>query len=87
MSPRSESSELNSNPQGPVGDEAAPDDFEAFCQKQILRVKKLLEGQTPTRTPSVNATPVSHAVGKRKPSLSQTELEGMPWPPSLRRKT
>lgn len=59
-------------------------EIEALCQTQIVRISRQpmsasplagLEGQTPTNL-DADAMPVSHAAGKRKPSL--TELDQMP---------
>lgn len=70
------------NPLEP-SEEGALDDFETFCQSQIYRVKDTLEA-LPSTKKAAGVTPARHAVGKRKPSLSQMELEGQPWYPNLR---
>lgn len=61
-------------------------EIEALCQTQITRLQNQLQiaprspkvaGEAPISTsPAVNATPVLHAAGKRKPSLE--ELDSQP---------
>lgn len=84
MPPRTDAPVSLSNPHEP-SEEGALDEFETFCQSQIYRVKRGLE-DLPSTNQAVGVTPVRHAVGKRKPSLSQVEMEGQFWSPSLRRK-
>jgi len=84
MPPRIDSPVTLPNPLEPHTSEALDDTFngfEAFCQSQIYRVKRELEA-LPTIRPGVNVGGAVHAVGRRKPSLSQVELEGQPRPSS-----
>ena len=62
-------------------------EFDLFCQNQILRLQKQLqlpqtEGEPTPTNQDVAAFPVRHAVGRRKPSLEQLELEGISWFPT-----
>lgn len=56
-------------------------ELERFCQQQISRLLLDLEieresvVQLPTKIQTVPAVRVSHAAGRRKPSLSQQEME------------
>lgn len=60
--------------------------LDQFLLSQIKRIEKGLAEPTPTAR-YVAATRVRHAVGVRKPSLSQQELEGREWIPSQIRST
>lgn len=53
--------------------------FNLFCQNQIARLLK--EEQGLIKIHSANATLVRHAVGRKKPSLSQQEQEERTWAP------
>lgn len=60
-------------------------ELEAFCQAQLAR----LESQSPPVIhPTTQAVSVdhvgAHAVGPRKPSLSELEMEGTDWHPKSR---
>lgn len=60
------------NPQAQSGNDGL-DDFDTFLRCQMLRV-------TSPTSQNVHVERVSaHASGKRKPNLSQQELEGLPW--------
>ena len=65
---------------------SALDEFEAFCRQQVNRVERVLEEIQLTRIPTAPAIVVRHAVGKRKPSLSQQEREEIPWYPRRMRR-
>lgn len=53
-------------------------EFEQFCQAQLLRLldpNSTKMGLSITAIPIVHVMPAQHAAGKRKPSLSQLEME------------
>ena len=55
-------------------------ELEIFCHHQLKRIEKALEDR---HSISLDASviPANHALGSKKPSLSQLELEEKPWPP------
>lgn len=51
-------------------------EFSAFCQSQIQRIENELEARIHI-SPVAGVAPVRHALGAKKPSLSQ--MEGEEW--------
>lgn len=77
----------------PIDSKTLLAEIDALCQTQIIRISKQLQlnpnslkanvGDRTITAPDADATPVSHAVGKRKPSLE--DLDQMPPPARLSR--
>ena len=62
-------------------------EVENLCQTQIMRLRADDQADlTSTRTQTADATPVSHAVGKRKPSLTELDNQAPRLPLKLSRK-
>ncbi len=60
------------------------DDLEQCLRSQITRIAQCLaKGDGGRTSPTVGVTRVPHAVGPRKPSLAQLEMEGYPCRPRL----